>query len=188
MTHHEYFKRFHSITEAEYELLARRFKAKFFAKDEPLLVPGQVQREVYFIKHGVQMAYVDSGKKQHVLAFTYSPNLCANPESFHAQIPSKYFVTCLTASEAEAISFDSLQELFNKSQNLERLFRKMTEVVLAGMINRHIELHALSIEERYKIFCKRSGHLLQLVPHKYIASYLGMDATNFSKLYNQVKI
>jgi hypothetical protein len=26
------------------------------------------------------------------------------------------------------------------------------------------------------------------VPHKYIASYLGIDATNFSKLYNRVKI
>ncbi|MBX2897014.1 MAG: Crp/Fnr family transcriptional regulator [Cyclobacteriaceae bacterium] len=188
MTHHEYFNRFYSITRSEYGLLASQFKSKSFAKDEPLLVPGQVQREVYFIKQGVQMAYVDVGKKQHVLAFTYSPNLCANPESFHAQIPSQYFVTCLTASEAEAISFDTLQELFNKSQNLERLFRKMTEVVLAGMINRHIELQALTIEERYKIFCMRSGHLLQLVPHKYIASYLGMDATNFSKLYNQVKI
>lgn len=188
MTHHEYFNRFHAITEAEYELLVSRFKAKSFAKDEPLLVPGQVQREVYFVKQGVQMAYVDAGKKQHVLAFTYSPNLCANPESFHAQTPSQYFVTCLTASEVEAITFDALQELFNESQNLERLFRKMTEVVLAGMINRHIELQALSIEERYKTFCKRSGHLLQLVPHKYIASYLGMNATNFSKLYNQVKI
>ncbi len=159
-----------------------------FEKDEPLLVPGQVQRELYFVKRGVQMAYFDSGKRTHVIAFTYSPNLCANPESFNQQRPSTYFVTCLTQSEVEAISFDALQELFNQSQAIERLFRKMTEVVLAGMINRHIELHALTMEERYRTFCKRSAHLLQLVPHKYIASYLGMDATNFSKLYNQVKI
>ncbi|MDQ3015104.1 MAG: Crp/Fnr family transcriptional regulator, partial [Bacteroidota bacterium] len=74
------------------------------------------------------------------------------------------------------------------SHPLERLFRKMTEAVLAGMINRHIELHSLTMEERYKIFCSRSPHLLHLVPHKYIASYLGMDATNFSKLYNSIRI
>jgi hypothetical protein len=43
------------------------------------------------------------------------------------------------------------------------------------------------MEERYKAFCRRSAHLLQRVPHKYIASYLGIDATNFSKLYNTVR-
>jgi CRP-like cAMP-binding protein len=77
--------------------------------------------------------------------------------------------------------------LFDQSQELERLFRKMTEFVLAGMINRHIELHAQTMEERYLSFCRRSPHLLQLVPHKHIASYLGIDATNFSKLFNKVK-
>ncbi|MDZ7645793.1 MAG: hypothetical protein U5K54_00700 [Cytophagales bacterium] len=77
--------------------------------------------------------------------------------------------------------------MFDQSQNIERLFRKMTEALLAGIINRHIELQSLSIEERYKTFCQRSPHLLQLVPHKFIASYLGIDPTNFSKLYNKVK-
>jgi CRP-like cAMP-binding protein len=85
------------------------------------------------------------------------------------------------------ITFEELQKLFDQSQQIERLFRRMTEAVLVGMINRHIELHSMTIEERYKTFFKRSPHLLQLVPHKYIASYLGIDPTNFSKLINSVK-
>jgi hypothetical protein len=85
------------------------------------------------------------------------------------------------------ITFDELQKLFDQSQQIERLFRRITEVVLAGMINRHIELHSMSIEERFKTFCQRSPHLLQLAPHKYIASYLNIDPTNFSKLFNNVK-
>ncbi|MCD8540492.1 MAG: Crp/Fnr family transcriptional regulator, partial [Leadbetterella sp.] len=111
----------------------------------------------------------------------------AIPESFSFQTPSHYFLTCLTDSEMNCISYEALQMLFDRSQPLERLFRKMTEFVLAGVINRHIELHSLTMEERYIAFCRRSPHLLQLVPHKYIASYLGMDPTNFSKLYNKVK-
>jgi hypothetical protein len=35
---------------------------------------------------------------------------------------------------------------------------------------------------------QRSPHILQLVPHKYLANYLGIDATNFSKLLNRVRI
>ncbi len=187
MNRHEYFKLFHDINTADYDLLTKNLKSKSFKKGDFITVPGQIQRELYFVKSGVQMSYFEAENKTHVIAFTYPPNLCAIPESFSFQIPSKYFLTCLTDSEFEYILFDDLQLLFDKSQAIERLFRRMTEAVLAGMINRHIELHSMRIEERYKTFCQRSPHLLQLVPHKHIASYLGVDRTNFSKLFNKVK-
>lgn len=133
------------------------------------------------------MSFFETEKKTHVIAFTYPPNICAIPESFSFQKPSTYYLTCLTDSEMDAIRYADLQRVFDRSQRVERLFRRMTEAVLAGMINRHTELHSLSMEERYRAFCQRSSHLLQSVPHKYIASYLGIDPTNFSKLFNRVK-
>ncbi len=187
MERHTYLNQFYPISEADYNLLASKLKSKTFKKGEFITVPGQVQKELYFVKSGVQMSYFDAHEKTHVIAFTYAPNLCAIPESFSLQMPSNFFLTCLADSEMDFITFDDLQILFDQSQQLERLFRKMTEFVLAGMINRHTELHSLTIVERYKTFCKRSSHLLQLVPHKYIASYLGIDPTNFSKLFNSVK-
>jgi CRP-like cAMP-binding protein len=187
MERHEYFKLFHNIGTADYKLLTDNLKTRAFKKGDFITVSGQIQRELYFVKSGVQMSYFDSENKTHVIAFTYPPNLCAIPESFSFQIPSKYFLTCLTDSEFDFITFNDLQILFDQSQQIERLFRRMTEAVLAGMINRHIELHSMTIEERYKTFCQRSPHLLQLVPHKYIASCLGIDRTNFSKLFNTVK-
>jgi CRP-like cAMP-binding protein len=187
MERYRYFKLFHDISTEDYSLLTDKLKPKTFKKGQLITVPGQVQKELYFVKSGVQMSYFDTDEKSHVIAFTYPPNLCAIPESFQFHKPSKCFLTSLTHSEMEYITFDELQKLFDKSRQLERLFRKMTEFVLAGIINRHIELHALTIEERYKSFCQRSPQLLQLVPHKYIASYLGIDPTNFSKLFNQVQ-
>ena len=64
----------------------------------------------------------------------------------------------------------------------------MTEAVLAGMIQRHFELQSLSIKERFLVFARRSPHLLELVPHKYLAAYLNINPTNFSKLFNSVKM
>jgi CRP-like cAMP-binding protein len=188
MTLLEYFHLFHEISIEEFNLLADKLTTKHFKKGDFLILPGQVQKELYFVKSGVQMSYFEADGKTHVIAFTYAPNLCAIPESFSLQLPSKYVLACLTDSELDYITYDELMVLFNQSGGLERLFRRMTEFVLAGMINRHIELHAQSITERYKTFCQRSPHLLQLVPHKYIASYLGIDPTNFSKLFNTVKI
>lgn len=183
----QYLRTFHNITNEDYALLTQRLKHKTFRKGDFLTVPGQIQKELYFVKSGIQMSYFDTPHKSHIIAFTYFPNLCAIPESFSFQTPSNYFLTCLTDSELDYLTYESLQELLDQSHQLERLFRKMTEAMLAGMINRHIELHSLSIEERYKAFGQRSAHLLQLIPHKYIASYLNIDPTNFSKLYNRVK-
>jgi CRP-like cAMP-binding protein len=123
-----------------------------------------------------------------VIAFTYPPGLSAIPGSFSFQKPSAYYLRCLSESKFGAIGYDTLQSLLDRSQHLERLFRKMTELFLDGMINRHIELHSLSMEKRFRAFTERSAHLLPMVPHRYIASYLGIDATNFSKLYNSIKI
>jgi CRP-like cAMP-binding protein len=183
----EYFNLFHSTSKADLDMITSKLQPRKFKKGESLVVPGEIQKDLYFVKSGVQMSYVDIKSKTHVIAFTYSPHLCAIPESFLFQAPSKYFLTCLTDSEVDCISFTDLQTLFDQSQNLERLFRIMAEALLAGVINRHVELQALSMEDRYKTFCQRSPHLLQLVPHKFIASYLGINATNFSKLYNKVK-
>jgi CRP-like cAMP-binding protein len=183
----EYFQLFHDINTADYNLLSESLKTRSFKKGDFIITAGQTQQELYFVKSGVQMSYFNSDNKTHVIGFTYPWCPSVIPESFQFQIPSKYFLTCLSDSEMKYISYTRLQKLFDQSQQIERLFRRMTEVALAGMINRHIELHSMTIEERFKAFCQRSPHLLQLVPHKHIASYLGIDPTNFSKLFNSVK-
>ncbi|MEZ2444762.1 Crp/Fnr family transcriptional regulator [Chitinophaga sp. RCC_12] len=186
MERYEFFRQFHDISIADYQLLTDSLGVRSFKKGEFITVPGQVQRELYFVKSGVQMSYFDTGDKIYTLAFTYFPYLCAIAASFSFQEPSKYFLTCLTDSELEYITYDELQQLIDQSQQIERLFRRMTEAMLAGMIDLHIDLRAMTIEERYKTFCRKNPDLLQLVPHKYIASYLGIDPTNFSKLFNNV--
>ncbi len=187
MERYDYFKCFHDLPPEEYALLKDKLKHRTFKKNTFIVVPGDIQRELYFVRQGVQMAYFDTEHKSHVIAFTYFPDLCAVPESFLFQRPSKYFLTCLSDSELDYITFADLQQLYDQSQEIERLFRKMGEALLVGVINRHLELQALTMEERYKAFCRRSPHLLQLVPHKYLASYLNIDPTNFSKLFNTVK-
>jgi hypothetical protein len=71
---------------------------------------------------------------------------------------------------------------------LERKLRIALSETLEGVLVRQIELQSFTAEQRFRVLMARSPHLLQLVPHKYIANYLGMDATNFSKLLGQIRI
>lgn len=179
---------FRSLPENDLHLLIKKLKPKSFKKGAPLVEVGAVQRELYFIKSGIQMAYFNSLEKDYVMAFTQCPDLCAIPDSFSFQTPFHFRLVAITASEVDSLTYVDLQTLFDQSPALERLFRRMTEKILAGIITRHVELHSLTMEERFKAFCKRSPHLLKEVPHKYLASYLGIDPTNFSKLFNSVRI
>jgi len=85
------------------------------------------------------------------------------------------------------LTYTDLQKLFDQSQRLERLFRRMMEAVFKGFLDRFIEMRSTTIEERFRPFCQRCPHLLQIFPHKHIAAYLGIDPTNFSKLFNTVQ-
>ena len=183
----DFLRSIHPIKNEEYELLISKMRTRKFKKGENVIAPGQIQHELYFIKSGVQMCHVDTDTKTHVLAFTYYPNICSIPGSFSTQMPSKYFFTCMADSEMECLKYGDLQAIYDQSREIERLFRKINERLLEGLIHQHIELRAMTIAARFKAFCKRSPHLLQQVPHKYIASYLDIDATNFSKLFNTVR-
>ncbi len=183
-----FVRQFHPIDGPTFHLLTSHFTARTFHKGDYLVEEGQTQKELFFVHKGVQMSFFVHEGKQHIIAFAYPPNIVAIPESFTLQKPSQYYLQCLTKSEFNCISFNRLQQLFDQSQPLERLFRKITETILAGLIQRHIELQTLPIEDRFKAFAARSPQLLQMIPHKYIASYLNIDPTNFSKLYNSVKI
>jgi CRP-like cAMP-binding protein len=184
----DFLNRFHPLTNVDFELLTKDLPIRKAQKGEWLVVPGQVQRELYFVQKGVQMSYYEAEDKLHVIAFTYPPNLCAIPDSFLFQHKSKFYLKCLADSEFLVLSYDRLQQIFDQSRNIETFFRRANEGLLAATIDRHLEFHTLTMEERYRTFCQRSAHLLQIVPHKYIASYLGIDATNFSKLFNTIKI
>lgn len=191
MRHSDLFQQFSRVSpipNEAYESFEKKLTLRKFKKGEFIINPGEVQKELFFVQKGVQMAFFEDSKKTYVMAFTYPPDFCAIPDSFTFQKPSKYYLQCLSNSEMLAIKHPDLSALYEQFHEVDRLFRKMTEAVLAGVLDRQLELQTGSMEERFRGFCERSPHLLQLVPHKYLASYLNIDPTNFSKLFNSVRI
>lgn len=149
---------------------------------------GETQRYWYYVLDGIQKSYYLNEEKQHIIAFTYAPSFTGIPESFFVQTPSKYFLETITESNFLRISFEKHQQLMREHRAIETLFRKATELLLIGVLERYYELMAYDIETRFKSFVKRSPHLLNMVSQKDLASYLRIDSTNFSKLINTVRI
>ena len=153
-----------------------------------MTAPGETERYIYYVEEGIQKSYYLNGDKQHVIAFAYAPSFSGIPESFFTQTPSRYFLETITNSRFLRLSYETHQQLLREHREIETLFRKATELFLVGVIQRQHELMAFDMETRFRVFVKRSPHLLNMVPQKDLASYLRMDSTNFSKLMNSIQI
>ncbi|MEL7529809.1 MAG: Crp/Fnr family transcriptional regulator [Bacteroidota bacterium] len=146
-----------------------------------LTQPGEVERYLYVVLEGVQRGYCLQGEREITVAFTYAPSYSGIPESFLSQQPSAYFLETLTDSRFLRISRESLSKLCDKHHMVERWGRLIAEGVLIGLASRQREIMAFSAGEKFKAFMSRSRHLLQQIPHKYIASYLAMQPETFSR-------
>jgi len=179
----------HSFTENEwqdFELIWQPFSAK---RKTILTATGEIEKHLYFVTECVQRAfYLKDDDKDATLVFTYAGSFSGVVDSFLLQQPSKYFLETLTQSSFLKTTFKQVEDLMIKHHNIETFIRKSLALTLAGVLERQIELQCFSAEEKFRILLKRSPHVLQMIPHKYLASYLGLDATTFSKLLGSVRI
>lgn len=183
-----YLDAFHPLPDGAFNALTQRLRPVGYAKRTLITAEGDIQRNLLFIQEGIQYSYyLDGEGRQHVVAFTYPVSVSGLPESFLTQQPARYCLEALTDTQALSLSYADLQVLFDEQPAIERLFRKLAEAMLIGLVQRQYEWLAATAEERFLAFARRSPHLFQWVPHKLLASYLRIDATNFSKLFNSVK-
>jgi hypothetical protein len=179
----------HSLTEEEWDAFAEGWQEVHYKRKSLLTATGEVERRLYFVLDGVQRAfYVGDGQEEATIVFTYPPSFSGVADSFLTQRPSNYFLETLTASHLLETSFAHIQQVMNRFHNVERLIRIATSMALMGALERQIELTCFSAEQKFSALMKRSPHVLNIIPHKYLASYLGMDASTFSKLLASVRI
>lgn len=160
-----------------------------YKRKEILTRAGETERYLYFVNEGVQrIYYFDEQEREATLIFTYAPSFGGIVDSLMLQKPSTYYYETLTASELLRTTYASLALVMQQNPSIDKMVRKSITQSLSGVLERLVELQCFSSEEKFRKFMQRSPHMLQLVPHKYLANYLGIDATNFSKLINRIKI
>ncbi len=169
------------------EALLSKFKPVDYPRRALLTEEGQTERYLYFVLEGVQRSYFFHGDKDITFQFTYAGDFSGIPESFLLQKPSRFYLECLSPSRLLRLPHPDLQELSGQYPELLDYRRRAVEYVLDRIILQQQNLMAMDAEERLRAFLERSGHLLQTIPQKYIASYLSMSEATFSKLLHNVR-
>lgn len=177
------------LTEEEWQDFSALWKPYTAKRKEILTAAGEFETHLYFATEGVQRVYYyDEQEREATLVFTYAPSFGGVLDAMTLKQPSRYYYETLTPSSFLKASYADLEALMIQRPAIERMVRQGLSQSLSGVLERLVELQCYTSEERFKKLLQRSPHILQLVPHKYLANYLGIDPTNFSKLMNKVRI
>lgn len=151
--------------------------------------PGEKEKYLYFVTDGIQRAfYRGENEKEATLMFSYPYSFTGVADSFLLQRSSALYFETLTKSSFLRTRYTALTELMTRYHSVEILIRKAVSAAFSGALERQIELQCFTAEQKFRTLLKRSPYVLNLIPHKYLASYLGIDPTTFSKLLGSVRI
>ncbi|WP_281635902.1 Crp/Fnr family transcriptional regulator [Flavobacterium marginilacus] len=158
-------------------------KGKRLKSKELLLNFNQQDSNLYFVKEGcVRLFVIDKNGEQINLGFGYENSLITCFQAFIEGKPSLMSIEAILDTELIAIAKADLMRLIHANSEIALWYQSMLEYTLTGHIQRQVELLTLKPHERYSVFIKRSGHLINRIPLKYIASYLMMKPETLSRI------
>ncbi|GAO41531.1 Crp/Fnr family transcriptional regulator [Flavihumibacter petaseus] len=159
-----------------------------YKRKEILTAAGETEKYLYWVIEGVQRGFHLHGDKEATVVFTYPASFSGIIDSFLLQRPSKYYLETITASSFLRAPFTEVEALRKKHASLAEAMYRTLCYTTSGILERQIELMVYTAEEKFRVLLRRSPHILQIIPHKYLASYLGIDPTTFSKLLGSIKL
>ena len=160
----------------------RKIKKKHFLYQE-----GDINKFQAFVAEGCLRSYsIDKNGFEHVLQFAPPGWWIGDIQSIITQEPGTLYIDAVEDSEVLLLFKKDLEKIYTTVPKLERFFRILAENALATYQHRLIGNLSLSAKERYENFCRLYPSLIQCLPQKQVAAYIGVTPEFLSKMLNQL--
>lgn len=161
-------------------------KEKKVRKKQFLLQEEEIQRQAIFVNDGCLRSYaIDKNGFEHVLQFAPPGWWIADMKSLQCTTPGILYIDAVFDTQIILLAKEKQQQLYESVPKFERFFRILTERALAASQYRIANHLSLSAIERYNSFCKLYPSLIECLPQKQIASYIGVTPEFLSTMLHK---
>jgi CRP-like cAMP-binding protein len=176
-----------ALTPQEQEHFLSKTETHYYKAKTILLNDGEVCKNSYFVNSGVLRSFnINDHIVEHVMSFACQGWWISDMYSLISQKPGNLFIEVIEDAEVVLLSKENQEQLYHDIPKLERFFRILTENALVANQQRIMDNLSLSAEERFEKFSKKYPSLMQQVPQKQIASYIGVTPEFFSKMKSKM--
>ena len=151
-------------------------------KRKLILKEGAVCNYIYFLVKGAVRGFIREGQKDITTWIVIENELVTSIFGLDNPAPSIENIQALENCELLALSFDSLNDLYDRFPEFNLIARKLLQRYYADAERRAFIARLTKAENKYRHFLLLHQPLANRIPLKYIASYLGMTLETLSRV------
>ncbi|MDZ7878825.1 MAG: Crp/Fnr family transcriptional regulator [Saprospiraceae bacterium] len=175
-----------SFKREDLETIFKQYKRVEFRKNDYFIQQGNVAGYYYFMESGFARSYAIDLEGNDITTKFFSPmDIVIDWYSYFLKKPCREDIQAITPCVAWKIHFEDFMKLFH--------IEAFREVGRTRLVNNFFELknHSVSVivdpaKDRYLQLVKDKPDLLQNVPLKQIATYLGITDTSLSRIRKEI--
>jgi CRP-like cAMP-binding protein len=157
-----------------------------FPKKTLVLRKGEIENYLSFIEEGVIRFYIPKDENDMTFTFAFGNGFVSAYDSFLTRSPSIYHVETLTKTILWRLKYDDLQTIYSETTVGNAIGRHASEDLFIRKSKRELSLLNNTAEERYLKLFTEQPNLIQQIPLKYIASYIGITPQALSRIRKRI--
>lgn len=176
----------HNFKKEELEEIIQQYQRVEFSKNDYLITEGSTANFYYFIESGYARSYVIDLEGNDISTnFFSATDIVIDWHSYFLKAKCRENIQAVSPCIAWKITFENFMKLFH--------IEAFREIGRTRLVNNYFELksHSISIiadpaKDRYLHLIKTKPGIVQNIPLKQIATYLGITDTSLSRIRKEI--
>ncbi|MFA4870105.1 MAG: Crp/Fnr family transcriptional regulator [Pedobacter sp.] len=175
------------FSEKESQLFDHYFEKTLIKRNTFLIREGEQEKYSYFIYKGILRCWVpDQNGNERTFWFCREGSFSLSNIAFTLKEKSTFNVQTLVDCEVYRINHKTASELYEAIPDLKTVFENLTARLLDRFLKRNIDLIKYDSKQYYLNMIDEFGVMLNYIPLKDVASYLGITPQALSRIRKRI--
>ena len=178
----QFAKSYPNLSVEAIEKIAALGEINTIKRKDKFIHEGQFDRRIAFVINGLFRGFINHDGEDTTLWFSAEYDIIASYHGLLLNEASKMAYQALEDATVFVITYDELKNLAKSDAQIALSLIEMLEQILIESLQRNERFILLDAETRYLNLVKNKPNIVQRVPQKLLASYIGITPVSLSRL------